>query len=63
MTIESVKSKGAGVALIGALALVSLALTQLPLIQKSGLSALTLAIVLQLPTCRCARRSPFPGSR
>jgi uncharacterized integral membrane protein (TIGR00698 family) len=46
MSIESVKSRGAGVALIAALALVSLALTQLPLIQKSGLGALTLAIVL-----------------
>jgi uncharacterized integral membrane protein (TIGR00698 family) len=46
MTIESIKSKGAGIALIGALAVASLALTRWPLIQKSGLSALTLAIVL-----------------
>jgi uncharacterized integral membrane protein (TIGR00698 family) len=46
MTIESMKSKGAGIALIGALALASLALARWPLIQKSGLSALTLAIVL-----------------
>ena len=46
MTIESIKSKGAGIALIGALALASLALTRWPLIQKSGLSSLTLAIVL-----------------
>jgi uncharacterized integral membrane protein (TIGR00698 family) len=46
MTIESMKSKGAGIALIGALALASLALARWPLMQKSGLSALTLAIVL-----------------
>ena len=46
MTIESIKSKRAGIALIGALALASLALARWPLIQKSGLSALTLAIVL-----------------
>ena len=46
MTIESIKSKGAGIALIGALALASFALARWPLIQKSGLSALTLAIVL-----------------
>jgi uncharacterized integral membrane protein (TIGR00698 family) len=46
MTIESIKSKGAGIALIAALALASLALARWPPIQKSGLSSLTLAIVL-----------------
>lgn len=46
MTIESIKSKIAGIALIAALALASLALARSALIQKSGLSALTLAIVL-----------------
>ena len=34
MTIESIKSKGAGIALIGAIALASFALAQWPLIQK-----------------------------
>jgi uncharacterized integral membrane protein (TIGR00698 family) len=46
MTIESIKSKGAGIALTGALALASILLARIPLIQRSGLSALTLAIIL-----------------
>ncbi len=46
MTIQSMKSRGAGIALIGALALASLALARWPPMQRSGLSALTLAIVL-----------------
>ena len=46
MGIESIKSRGPGLALIGALALASLALARWPLIQKSGLGALTLAIGL-----------------
>jgi uncharacterized integral membrane protein (TIGR00698 family) len=46
MTIESIKSKGAGIALTGALALASILLARVPLAQRSGLSALTLAIIL-----------------
>src|ERR1700677_1838450 len=46
MRNESIKSKGAGIALTGALALASIVLARLPLIERNGLSALTLAIVL-----------------
>jgi uncharacterized integral membrane protein (TIGR00698 family) len=46
MTIESIKSKSAGLALAGALALASILLAQIPWIDRSGLSALTLAIIL-----------------
>jgi uncharacterized integral membrane protein (TIGR00698 family) len=46
MTIEWIKSKRAGIALTGALALASMLLGRIPLIQRSGLSALTLAIIL-----------------
>jgi uncharacterized integral membrane protein (TIGR00698 family) len=46
MKIGWVTSKAAGVASIGAIALASLALARLPLMHESGLSALTLAIVL-----------------
>jgi uncharacterized integral membrane protein (TIGR00698 family) len=46
MTIESIKSKGAGIALTGTLALASILLARIPLVQRSGLSALTLAIIL-----------------
>jgi uncharacterized integral membrane protein (TIGR00698 family) len=44
--IESFKSKTAGVALTGSLASMSILLARIPLIQQSGLSALTLAIIL-----------------
>lgn len=44
--IESFKSKTAGVVLTGSLASISILLARIPLIQQSGLSALTLAIIL-----------------
>jgi len=44
--MDSIKSRSAGVALTGALALASIVLARLPLIERNGLSALTLAIVL-----------------
>jgi uncharacterized integral membrane protein (TIGR00698 family) len=44
--MDSVKSRSAGVALIGALALASIVLARIPFIERNGLSALTLAIVL-----------------
>src|ERR1700691_5935050 len=44
--MDSVKSRSAGVALTGALALTSIVLARIPFIERNGLSALTLAIVL-----------------
>jgi len=44
--MDSVKSRSAGVALTGALALASIVLARIPFIERNGLSALTLAIVL-----------------
>ena len=44
--MDSIKSRSAGVALTGALALASIVLARIPLIERNGLSALTLAIVL-----------------
>ena len=44
--MDSMKSRSAGVALTGALALASIVLARIPLIERNGLSALTLAIVL-----------------
>ncbi|HEX4151765.1 MAG TPA: YeiH family protein [Steroidobacteraceae bacterium] len=46
MAIESIRSKAAGIALVGALALAALGLARLRLVQAGGLSALTLAILL-----------------
>ena len=44
--MDSVKSRSAGVALTAALALASIVLARIPFIERNGLSALTLAIVL-----------------
>ena len=44
--MDSIKSRSAGVALTGALALASIVLARIPLIERNGLSALTLAIVI-----------------
>jgi uncharacterized integral membrane protein (TIGR00698 family) len=44
--MDSIKSRSAGVALTGALALASIVLARIPVIERNGLSALTLAIVL-----------------
>ncbi|HEY3849849.1 MAG TPA: YeiH family protein [Steroidobacteraceae bacterium] len=44
--MDSIKSRSAGVALTGALALASIVLARIPLIERNGLSALTLAIIL-----------------
>lgn len=44
--MDSIKSRSAGVALTGALALASIVLARIPFIDRNGLSALTLAIVL-----------------
>ena len=44
--MNSIKSRSAGVALTGALALASMVLARIPVIERNGLSALTLAIVL-----------------
>jgi uncharacterized integral membrane protein (TIGR00698 family) len=44
--MESIKTKTAGVALTGTLAYASILVARIPMIQRSGLSALTLAILL-----------------
>lgn len=44
--MDLIKSRSAGVALTGALALASIVLARIPVIERNGLSALTLAIVL-----------------
>ena len=44
--MDSIKSRSAGVALTGVLAFASIELARIPLLERNGLSALTLAIVL-----------------